>query len=326
MREPQLHVVFGAGQIGAPLARLLVGRGHAVRVVSRSGSTGGVAGVQVVRGDAADARLCREAIAGAGAAYHCMNPAYDTALWARVLPRIQENLVGAAGRAGARLVVLDNLYALGRAGGRPMDEDTPASPCSRKGEIRARLGEALLDAHRRGDVRAVAGRASDFFGPRGEQTLFNGRFWRRVLGGRSGQVLGDPDKLHTYHYVDDVAAALAALGEAPDDALGRAWMLPCAPAETTRALIGHFAAAIGRRIPVERVPRLVTRLLGVAWPLMRELDEMVYQWDEPFVVDDRRFRARFGLSATPLDAAARATVAWATVAHGDRARAVAARS
>ena len=33
-----LHVVFGAGQIGSPLARLLREHGHAVRMVRRSGS------------------------------------------------------------------------------------------------------------------------------------------------------------------------------------------------------------------------------------------------------------------------------------------------
>ncbi|OIQ67682.1 hypothetical protein GALL_507360 [mine drainage metagenome] len=38
---------------------------------------------------------------------------------------------------------------------------------------------------------------------------------------------------------------------------------------------------------------------------------MRYQWDEPFVVDDRRFRARFGLVPADGDEAAAATVAWA---------------
>ena len=44
---------------------------------------------------------------------------------------------------------------------------------------------------------------------------------------------------------------------------------------------------------------------------MRELSEMLYQWEEPFVVDDSRFRARFGARATPPDAAAQATAEWA---------------
>ena len=35
------------------------------------------------------------------------------------------------------------------------------------------------------------------------------------------------------------------------------------------------------------------RAMAVVMPLMRELDEMLDQWEEPFVVDDRRFRGRF---------------------------------
>jgi nucleoside-diphosphate-sugar epimerase len=320
MPSPQLHVVFGAGQIGVPLARLLAGRGHAVRLVSRSGSGSGLPGVAVERADASDPRATAEATRGAAAVYHCMNPRYSAAVWAEQLPRIQESLIAAAGRAGARLVVLDNLYPLGRTGGRPMDEDTPLAPTSRKGEIRARLFEALLAAHRRGEVKAVTGRGADFYGPRGDQTYFNGRFWSGVLRGKPGQVPFDPGMPHTYHYVEDVAAGLAALGEAPEDRLGRAWMLPCAPAEPTQALGARFGAALGRPVRIERIPRLLLKAAGLFVPILRELDEMAYQWGEPFVVDDRRFRAAFGLLPLPPGEAALRTVAWAVEAFGPAAR------
>lgn len=56
---------------------------------------------------------------------------------------------------------------------------------------------------------------------------------------------------------------------------------------------------------------------------MRELDEMLYQWDEPFVVNDRRFRERFGQTPTPVAEAAAATVPWA-LRHYDRSGAAAA--
>jgi hypothetical protein len=46
-------------------------------------------------------------------------------------------------------------------------------------------------------------------------------------------------------------------------------------------------------------------------PLMRELDETLYQWDEPFVVDDRRFRERFRTTPEDVHRAAAETVAWA---------------
>ena len=172
-----MHVIFGAGQVGTPLAMKLIEQGQRVRVVRRS--HGEIApGAELVPGDALDPGFCARACEGANVVYHCMNPAYESALWARVVPRTMENLIAAAGGAGARLVVLDNLYMLGRTGGRPMNEDTPMNPCSRKGEIRARAAERLFAAHAKGDVRAVCGRASDYYGPRGTLTYLGDFFWK----------------------------------------------------------------------------------------------------------------------------------------------------
>jgi len=317
MTPSRLHVVFGAGQVGPPLARLLASRGHAVRLVSRSGRAVGGAdpGIQVVAADAMDKEACRRVVDASAVVYHCMNPRYDAGVWEAELPRMQENLVAAAGAAGARLVVLDNLYAVGRTGGRPMDESTPANPCSRKGAIRARLASSLREAVRRGAVRAVTGRASDFHGPGGVLTAFGERFWTRLLSGKGAEVLGNPDTLHTYHFIPDVAAGLAALGEATEEASGAregtAWILPCAPAGSTRQLVAGFAVATGMPVAVRRMPRPVVKLLGLFMPILREVDEMLYQWDEPYVADDRAFRARFGVLPTPPDEAARQTVAWA---------------
>jgi hypothetical protein len=216
--------------------------------------------------------------------------------------------VAAAGRAGARLVVLDNLYAYGRTGGVAMTEETPQNPCSRKGEVRARLHEELMAAARRGDARIAVGRASDFFGPGAWAGSMLGQpFWPAALAGKTVSLVVNPDTRHTYHYSRDVAAGLAALGL--DAAVDGLWMLPCALAETTRALVGRFAGALGRPIPIRRVPRLVMTGAGLFLAIARELNEMRYQWEEPFVVDDARFRARFGDLATPLDVAARETLA-----------------
>ena len=145
-----------------------------------------------------------------------------------------DNLIEAAARAGARLVVLDNIYMLGRPGTRPFDEDTPPNPCSRKGRIRARATERLFEAHARGDVQATVGQASDFYGPGATKTLFGDQFWPQALAGKKVWLPIDLDAIHTYHYIPDVAAGLAALGCAAADAYGRPWMLPCAPAVSTR--------------------------------------------------------------------------------------------
>jgi nucleoside-diphosphate-sugar epimerase len=303
-----IHVVFGAGQVGPPLAARLLEKGKRVRVVTRSGTA--VPGAEVLAGDATDPAVCRGAAEGATALYHCMNPAYDADAWERVLPVLMDNLIAAAGASGARLVVLENLYPYGTPEG-PIDERTPFNPCSRKGEIRAAVSGRLADAQARGGVRAAVGRASDFFGPGGVGTHFADRFWKPALAGKPARFVFDPDATHSYSYIPDVAAGLATLGCAPDDVLGQVWMLPVADVRSARELTGHFSQALGREIRVGGTPRLFVKLFGLFVPIVREVEEMLHEWEAPFVVDDRKFRERFGAEPTPIDEAAQATVAWA---------------
>jgi nucleoside-diphosphate-sugar epimerase len=314
-RGEELHVVFGTGQVGAVLAESLLRSGRRVRAVRRS--AGAVPdGVEARFGDATDPDFCREAAAGATALYHCMNPPYRARTWEEVLPVFLENLVAAARAADARLVVLENLYMIGTGTGGLIDEDSPLNPRSRKGEIRAEMAEALLEAHRRGDVRAVSGRASDFYGPGGTGTHFADRFWKPALAGKPATFLPNPDQPHTYHYIPDVARGLECLGTGPEDALGRAWMLPCAPAETSRDFVRRLGRALGKEIRIRGMSKMMVRMGGILLPVLREVEEMLYQWEVPFVVDDRRFRAQFGTETTPPDEAAAATVAWARRTYG----------
>jgi nucleoside-diphosphate-sugar epimerase len=315
MSKP-VHVIFGGGQVGTPLASNLIDRGCAVRMVKRS--EGAPEDVELRRGDATDRQFCIEAASGAATVYHCMNPPYVTKVWAEMVPKYVENLIAAAGKAGAKLVVLENVYMLGRTGGRPMTEETPMNPCSRKGEIRAREAERLSEAHRRGEVQATAGRASDFYGPNATQSHVGEQFWSAVMKGNRGPLIVDPGAIHTYHYVPDVAAGLATLGMAGDDAYGHPWMLPCTPAEPLRALVARFSKYLGREIKLMALPRVVVKGLGLVMPMFGEMAEMMYQWEEPFVVDDRRFREKFGVAATDVETAARETVEWAKAKYSGR--------
>ena len=310
----ELHVIFGAGQVGTHLAEILLTSGKRVRVVRRSQS-GVPVGAEALSGDAADPVFCRKACTGAAVVYHCMNPDYSARIWEQRLPLYMENLIAAAGEIGARLVVLDNLYMLGKTNGNPMNEKTPAYPCSRKGEIRARVAERLFDAHRQGRVQAVCGRAADFYGPGGRRTLFGDFFWKPVLSGKSAIIPANLDMTHTYHYIPDVARSLAALGCSTKLDENPLWMLPCHPAVTTRELVSRFEPYLAQAIRIKSMPHWLLKPLGLFMPMMRELGEMTYQWNEPFVVDDSRFRANFNLRPAPINAAAKTTIAWARVTY-----------
>jgi nucleoside-diphosphate-sugar epimerase len=303
-----MNVVFGAGQVGAPLIERLRSLGRLVRVIRRTRRADEPG--EVVTGDAMDARFCERACEGATTVFHCLNADYSAKAWATTLPVMQANLIAAAGKAGAGLVVLDNLYALGRPAG-VITEDSPVAPSSEKGRVRARLSQALFDAHRAGRVRAIAGRAAHFFGPGVRQSQLGDRFYERALSGRSAQLFGDPNAQHTFSYAPDVAAALVSLSTAAADAWGQAHLLPVMPAMPTRAFVEKLLARLGSSAAIQPISRLQMRLFSLFAPPVRELIEMNYEWEHDYVVDDSAARARFGFSMTSLDDALIATAAWA---------------
>ena len=308
--DKQTHVVFGAGQIGPLVAQQLLKQGHQVRMVRRSAGAP-PAGVSLRTGDAADPAFVAEATQGASVLYHCMNPVYSAAEWQRTLPRWRQALLAAAARNRTRIVLLDNLYALGLPRGMMLSESSPIDPSSKKGAIRAHEWRSWLEAHQKGDAMITCGRASDFYGPGATQTYFGDSFMPKAIGSGVAQTLTRLDTPHTYHYLHDVAAGLATLGGAPDDAYGRWWMLPAAPAESTRAMIARLGSALGQELKIQAMPRFMVSALALFVPVLRELSEMSYQWESAFVADDRAFRQRFGADATPLDVGARAMAEWA---------------
>lgn len=310
-----LHVVLGAGQIGARLAALLAARGERVLLVRHERAALGIAGVDEIAGDMTDLAFAAGAARGARVVYDCMNPPYH--MWPELLLPIARGALHGAATAGAKLVALDCLYMYGRPDG-PMSEDAPLAPCSKKGELRVELGELRLGAHRSGEVRVAIGRASDFFGANLPFSFWNERFFQKVLAGEPGECMGDPDMPHSYTYADDIAAALAILG-ARDDADGRVWHLPTNPAESSRALAHRLGRALGVDAELRAVSDEELRIAAQYSPFMREVAEMTYQWRVPFVIDDARFRAQFGAVPTPIDDAVAATARWALRHVGRRA-------
>ncbi len=302
------HTVFGAGQVGRKLAAELLARGHEVRLVRRGAPGESRPGLTWVQGDVTDPAVADAACAGAEVVYNCVNPS-DYTRWGEVLLPLYRAVRDGAARSGARLVGLDCLYMLGVPEG-PIDEDTPLAPCSHKGELRAQLVEETLAAHARGDVHVTFGRSPDYVGPETPSSVvFHDRFLSRVRGGKAVEVFGDPDLPRSYAFTPDVARGLAILGTEPRALERRVWMLPVIAAPTTRALVESFFEVAGHPARLRRVPTWLVGGLGVFSPLMRNVHEMLYQWEHPYRVDDRRFREAFGVMATDAREVARVTLA-----------------
>jgi nucleoside-diphosphate-sugar epimerase len=276
------HVVLGAGPVGRAVVAALTSRGI----------------------DLADPVQAGESVAGAEVVFQCAQPAYHR--WPEEFPALQARAVAAATSAGALLVVAENLYGYGPVPG-PLTQDLPLTATTRKGAVRAQMWRDLQAAHQAGRLRMVAGRAADFFGPGVEDSAVGRRFFGPLAGGKVVRVVGDPDRLHTYTYVPDFGEALVRLSATPE-AWGQAWHVPNAPTVTTRALAEQAADLAGTTLRLRGTPRWQLRLLGRFVPAVGELVEMLYEFDEDFVVDHTPYATLLGDHATPLDEALAATL------------------
>ena len=121
----------------------LAAKGKRVRIVSRTGKVNFLSeGVEVVKGDASQPDSTREVCKGAAVVYNSTNVPYPD--WATKLPPLQAGIIEGAAAAGAKLIFADNMYMYGEVTV-PMTEDLPYSAKTRKGSIRARIAEDLME-------------------------------------------------------------------------------------------------------------------------------------------------------------------------------------
>ncbi|MER7845741.1 NAD-dependent epimerase/dehydratase family protein [Kitasatospora sp. NPDC096077] len=304
------HLVVGHGPAGAATARLLAEQGHQVRVATRTGRPAGPAvdGVEHLALDAADPARLAQAARGAAAIHGCAAPPLPQ--WAGRWPALAASLCAAAEDSGAVLVMLGNLYGYGPVV-RPMTEDLPLAATGPKGRVRAAAWEQARALHEAGRIRAVEVRASDFFGPGvTEGGHLASRVLPGLLKGRPIAVLGDPDAPHSWTYLPDVARVMVEVAT-EERAWGRPWHVPTAPALPVRTMVERLAAEAGTGpVGVRRLSPAVLAVGGLFSPLVRELREVRYQFDRPFVMDSTAYQAAFTVRATPLKEQLTATVAW----------------
>jgi nucleoside-diphosphate-sugar epimerase len=309
------HMVFGTGQVGRHVVEQLLNLGVDVGAVNRSGRAD-IDGAEVITGDATNPAFTTRVTAGADVVYFCLN-ASNYGGWADEFPQLQRGVLAGAEAAGARLVVLDNLYAYGPAHGRDLVETLPAHPASAKAATRAAMTAELLQAHQAGRVEVAIGRASDYFGPGTTQSALGESVFGTALTGRAAQLMGNPDLPHSYSYTPDVAAALITLATQPG-ATGSVWHLPVAETRTTRQIIDRVYGLAGHRSRSFAAGRTTLRLVGLIKPAMREYLHTLYQFTERWVLDDTKFRNAFGDRTTPLDDALAATLRWHRDAVGSQ--------
>ncbi|GAB3550024.1 NAD-dependent epimerase/dehydratase family protein [Arthrobacter tumbae] len=302
----QLYVVTGAGPVGWTVAEKLAARGDRVRILTRSGAGPDNPGIERIRVDVSDPHRVQPAFEGAEAVFHCIHgSAYTAAAWEAELPRAEQVVLEAAGQAGAVVVFPESLYSYDQP------DEVMTERSSRKAVAGKRGVRTLLLRQREASATATVSMvASDFYGPRVRAAHAGERIVPRLLAGKTIRPLGNPDLPHSFTYVPDLAAAMIAAA-ARKELWNSVLHAPTTAAPTFRGIAKEFARAAGSPEPrIKPVPGWMVRLLGKFPGDLRELSEMLYQFENPFVMDSAHSEVLLGLRPTPLQDGAAATVSW----------------
>ncbi|MDJ0953602.1 MAG: NAD-dependent epimerase/dehydratase family protein [Acidimicrobiia bacterium] len=303
-----LHVVLGStGGAGNAIARALAEAGLRVRAVNRSGKADLPPEIELLAADITIDDGATAAVSGASVVYMAAQPPYHR--WPEEFPPMLERVIAVTADVGAKLVMVDNLYGYGPDAG-TMSEDTPERANDTKGEVRRRMTRMLLDAHESGRLRVTIGRASDYFGPRAENSGVTALSFQPIADGKRLRWLGNLDAPHSLAYLPDIGRAYVGLGTS-DVADGRVWILPHHGPITGRDFLETINGQLPEPLPTGAVSKAMLRLAAPFHKISKETLGIAYQWTDPFVVDDSRFRAAFGsFETTSLDAAIATTVDW----------------
>ncbi len=181
-----MQTILGAGGIiGTELAKNLPRYTKHIRLVSRNPKKVNLDD-DIMPADLLNGEQVMKAVQGSEIVYLTAGLPYNIKIWQSQWPVIMSNVIAACSRHGAKLVFFDNVYAYGRVSGW-MTEDTPQRPSSRKGEVRKKIDDMIMDAVKNGSLRAIIAKAADFYGPHTPLSFVNVMVFENFRKGKKAQ-------------------------------------------------------------------------------------------------------------------------------------------
>ncbi len=295
-----MQTILGSGgAIGIELAKALPEYTSGIRLVSRHPVKVNPDD-QLVTADLLQPEETLQAVAGSSVVYLTAGLPYNLKTWQQSWPRLMANVIDACIAHGAKLVFFDNIYMYDARYLSGMTEETPINPPSKKGKVRATIANMVLDSVAEGKLTALIARSADFYGPGIKNTsMLTETVFKPLSKGKKANWMGSVDHPHAFTYTPDAGRATALLGNTPD-AYNQVWHLPTsAKPPTGREWIEAIAREMGVAPNYQVAPKLMVRLIGLFVPIMREMVEMIYQYDRDYNFDSRKFEQHFSFAPTP---------------------------
>lgn len=263
--------------------------------------------LEIIEGDVQDARLLKNAASGKRYLFHGVNYPYN--LWEYNMENTTRKIIDAAAQNRATILFPANVYNFGNIKAK-IFEDTPPNPQTKKGRIRVKLEAMLKEAAEKGGSRVIILRLPDFFGP----NVVNGLtvpIFKNALKKKNMQWLIRTDIPHQIVFTADAGHLFVRLAQdnhLPDFAMFNfaGYTVP-----TMQSFFEAVAKQTGAPAKVRTLPKFFASVLGAFNPVVRELKEMLYLFENSIELNDEKIRKRYpDFQPTRLEEAIAHTLEW----------------
>jgi nucleoside-diphosphate-sugar epimerase len=297
------HFIIGPGVIGQEVFSVLQSMNKEVYLSGRSDRNI----KNYIQLDALNKSQVIEKTKGMTHVYITIGLPYNKKLWRNQWPIIVDNIIEASLTNAFKIIFFDNVYAYGRLHN-PVTEQHDLSPISQKGLTRKIIDEKLIQVMKTQDVMIV--RSPDFFGPKANNSVCYIGFLENMIKGKDPSFIGSANKKHSYGYTIDLARATVELS-LQEDTYGQTWHLPCYQIDSIEEVVLAYNKSLSTRFKLKTMSIKAHKVLSIFIPILKELLEMRYQFDEDYILDFSKFKSRFpDFILTPFQKAIESTVSY----------------
>lgn len=293
-----MQTILGAGGgAGTEITRELLNYTKEIRVVSRNPKKVNETD-QLLKADLTDPAQLDKAVEGSEIVYITIAFPYSIKAWRELWPKFMRNLIETCNNHKSKIVFVDNIYMYDPKYLSDMTEKTPVNPVSEKGKVRAEVAKMLMDAVEKNKVEAIIARAPDFYGPNVTGSMLFQPVYLNLVKDKNPQWLGKLDVIHSFIFSKDIGKAVALLGNT-SDAYNQLWHLPTTDHKiTNKQWIELMMKVLDKQKKINTMPGWMISGLGIFVPILKELQDVGYQFKQDYFFNSNKFNKRFGFTPT----------------------------
>lgn len=294
-----MQTILGAnGTIGQVLAKELSMFTDNIRLVSRNPKKVNETDM-LYPADLSDETQVEKAIEGSEVVYLLVGFEYDIKVWKKNWPPLMRSVLDACVKHKSKLVFFDNVYLYDEREIPAMTENSSINPPSEKGKVRELIASMMMNEIKAGRLNGIIARSADFYGPDNEKSFLIEVVYKNLLKGKAANWFVNANMKHSFTYTPDAAKATAILGNSAIENWNQVWHLPTDPKSLTgKELVSLFSQEMGVKNKLSVLPMWLIKIIGWFIPFMREMPEMMYQYDQAYFLDSSKFMNHFPFSIT----------------------------